>query len=95
MNNHPNTTTQIANYVGMAFGSWQAMCTDVLGMKPGAAKIVAKLLNIAQKNRRMDVAQEMLTTFNDVPDPVHKWCMAMTLKPKSNHHKGSVQKSQD
>ena len=32
---------------------------NVLGMKPAATKIVVKLLN------RIDIAQEMLTTFND------------------------------
>ena len=34
-------------------------------MKCAAAKIVSKLLNFEQKQRRMDMAQEMLTAFND------------------------------
>ena len=29
---------------------------------------VVKLLNFEQKERRMDIAQEMLTTFNNDPD---------------------------
>ena len=37
-------------------------------MKRAAAKIVAKWANFKQKQRRMDIAQEMLTTFNDDPD---------------------------
>ena len=37
--------------------------TDVLGMKHAA-----KLLILEPKQRCMDIAQEMLTTFNDDPD---------------------------
>ena len=37
-----------------------------------AANIVPKLLNFEQKQRRMDIAQEMLTTFNDVPNLLKK-----------------------
>ena len=40
----------------------------ILSMNRAAAKIVLKLLNFDQKQRRMDIAQEMLTTFNDNPD---------------------------
>ena len=41
-------------------------------MKHAAAKIVPKLLNFELKQRRMDIAQEMLTTFNDDPDLLKK-----------------------
>ena len=34
-------------------------------MKHAAAKIVPKLLNFEQKQRHMDIIQEMLTKFND------------------------------
>ena len=40
--------------------------------KTCAAKIVSKLLNFEQKQHRMDIAQEMLTTFNDYPDLLKK-----------------------
>ena len=33
---------------------------------------VPKLLNFEQKQRRMDIAQETLTTFNDDPDLLKK-----------------------
>ena len=49
----------------MTFGSCQAIFTDVLGMKRGAAKIVPKLQNFEQKQRRINIAQEMLAMFND------------------------------
>ena len=41
-------------------------------MNRTAAKIVPKLQNFKQKQRRMDIAQEMLTTFNDDPDLLKK-----------------------
>ena len=54
-----------AHDVGILFGSCQAIFVNVLGMKRAAAKIVPKLLNFEQKQRRMNIVQEMLTTFND------------------------------
>ena len=41
---------------------------DVQGIKRAAAKIVPKLLNFEQKQRRMDISQDMLTMLNDDPD---------------------------
>ena len=58
--------------VGILFGSWQAIFTDVLGIKRAAAKIFPKLLNFEQKQRRINIAQDMLTTFNDDPDLLKK-----------------------
>ena len=57
---------------GISFGSCQEIFTDVLGMKRAAPKIAPKLLNFEQKQHRMDIAQEMLTTFNDNPDLLKK-----------------------
>ena len=37
-------------------------------MERAAAKIVPKLLNFEQKQRRLDIQQEMLTTYNDYHD---------------------------
>ena len=36
------------------------------------AKIIPKLLNFKQKQRRMDIAQEMFTTVNEDPDLLKK-----------------------
>ena len=63
---------EVADYAGISFGSCQAIFTDVLGMKRAAAKIVKKLLNFEQNQRRMDIAHEMLTTFNEDPDLLKK-----------------------
>ena len=68
LDNRRITIREVADDVGILFGSCQAIFMDVLGMKCAAAKIVSKLLNFEQKQRRMDIAQEMLTTFNDDPD---------------------------
>ena len=65
MDNRRTTIREVANDVDISFGSCQAIFMDVLGMKRAATKIFPKLLNFEQKNRRMDVAQEMSTTFND------------------------------
>ena len=41
-------------------------------MKRAAAKIVPKLFNFEQKQRRIDIAQEILATFNNDPDLLKK-----------------------
>ena len=51
---------------------------------------VGKLLNFEQKQRRMDIAQEMLTTFKDDPDSLTKvitsdvsWVYGYGIEPKA------------
>ena len=66
--NPPITIREVVDDVAKTFDSCQAIFTDVLGMKRAAAKIVTKLLNFEEKQRRMYIAQKMLTTFNDVSD---------------------------
>ena len=46
--------------------------SDVLGMKRATAKIFPKLLNFKQKQRRMYLAQAILTTFSDDRDLLKK-----------------------
>ena len=56
---------------------------DVLAMKRAAVKIVSKLFNFEQKQRRMDFAQEMLTTFYNEPDLLqkgHNWWRIMGVR---------------
>ena len=68
LDNYRITIRKLADDVGISFGLCQAIFTNVLGMKRAAAEIVLKLQNFEQKQRRMDSAQEMLTTFNEDPD---------------------------
>ena len=63
MDNHGITIIEVADYVGISFGSCQEIFMDVLGMKHAAVKIVSKLLKFKQKLRRMDIAQEMLISL--------------------------------
>ena len=62
LDNRRNITREIADDVDISYSSGQAILTDVLGKKRSEAKIVLKLMN------RMDIVQEMLTTFNDDRD---------------------------
>ena len=68
LDNRRITIRVVADDVGISCGSCQVIFTDVLGIKRAAAKIVPKLLSFEQKQRRIDIVQEMLTTFNDDPD---------------------------
>ncbi|KAA1414164.1 helix-turn-helix domain-containing protein [Nocardioides humilatus] len=72
MGNRRITIREVADDVGISFGSCQAIFKDVLGMKRAAAKIVPKLLNCEQKQRRMDISQELLNIVNDDPDFLKK-----------------------
>ena len=65
MDNRRITVREVADDVGILFGSCQAILTDFVGIKSAAAKIVPKLINFEQKQGRMDIGQEMLTTFNE------------------------------
>ena len=49
---------------------------NFLGMKSADVRIVPKLLNFEPRQRRMDIAQEILNTFNDDTDLLkkgHNW----------------------
>ena len=50
----------------------QAIFTDVLGMKCAAEEILLKLRHFEQKRRSLEIAQEILTTFNNDPDLLKK-----------------------
>ena len=70
-------------------------------MKRAAAMIVSKLLNCEQKQRHMDIAQKMLTMFNDDQDLLKKvitgdesWVYGYNIETR-NHFNGSIQKCQD
>ena len=72
MDNRRITIREVADEVGISFGSCQAIFTDVLGMKRVAAKFVPKLLNFDQKQHRMNIAQELLNEVNDDPELIKR-----------------------
>ena len=49
LDNRRITFIEVADDIGISFGSCQAIFMDVLGMKRAALKIVPKLLNFKQK----------------------------------------------
>ena len=59
LDNRRITIREVADDVGITFGSCQAIFTDILSMKCAAAKIVPKLLSFEQKDlqRRSRFAQ--------------------------------------
>ena len=62
----------VADDVSLSFGSCQASFSNVLEMKRVAVKIGFKIAKFwAKKQRRMDIAQEMLT-FNDDSEVLKK-----------------------
>jgi len=68
LKNRRITIREIADDLNISFGSCQSILTDVLGMTRVSAKFVSKLLNFDQKQRRMNIAQDMLNDVNDDPD---------------------------
>ena len=62
----------VADDVGISFGSCHLIFTNILGMNHVTGKIVLKLQNFELKQRRLDIAQEMLTTFNNDSDFLKK-----------------------
>ncbi|XP_029665557.1 uncharacterized protein LOC115236955 [Formica exsecta] len=68
MDNRRITIREVADDVGISFGSCQVIFSDVLGLRRVAAKFVLKLLNFDQEQCRMDIAQELLNEVNDDPE---------------------------
>ena len=63
LGNRRITIREVADDVGISFGSCQAIFTDVLEMKCAAGNILPKLLNFEQKQCLLVIAQEILTKF--------------------------------
>ena len=56
LDNRRITIREVADAIGVSFGSCQAIFTAVLGMKREAAEIILKFLNFELKQRRMGIA---------------------------------------
>ena len=65
LDNRKTTIREGADKFGIQFSFSQAIFRHVLDMKRASAKIIPKLLNYEQKQYRIDIAQEILTTFID------------------------------
>ena len=58
---------EIAVLLGISYGSAEHILTDVLGLKRVASRLVPKKLNFIQKQRRVDVAKEMISNADSDP----------------------------
>ena len=65
LGNRRITIREVAEDVGISVGSCHEIFSDNLGMRRVSAKVVPKLFNFDQKNRRMSIAQELLNDVND------------------------------
>ena len=90
------TIREVADDVGISIGLCKAILADAFGMKRAAAKIIPKFLNFEQIKRRMYIAQEMLTMFNNDLDLLIKvitgdetWVYSYDIE-KPNYLNGSV-----
>ena len=59
LNNCRITIEEVADDAGISFGSYQAIFTDVLGIKRTAVKMIPKLLNFKQKQLRVDIDPDL------------------------------------
>lgn len=62
------TIREVAEEIGISYGTCEAIFADVLNMKQVAAKFVPKLLNFQQKQHRVTIAEQMLADVADDPD---------------------------
>jgi histone-lysine N-methyltransferase SETMAR len=63
------TVRELANEIGVSIGSVHSILTEELGMRRVSAKFVPKLLTMEQKQRRLEIAQDMLDNANSNPNP--------------------------
>ena len=59
------TVSEIASDLDISFGSAEAILTEDLGLRRVAAKFVPKLLTAEQKQRRVDISQDMLQSVDN------------------------------
>ena len=67
LKNHRVGIREVAKALNIFYGSTQHTVIHVLGMKRVVARLVPKDLNFLQKERRVEVAKEMLDNVTDGP----------------------------
>ena len=67
------TIREVVDDVDISFASCQAIFTNVLCMKYAVGVIVPKLLHFKRTQRRIYIAQKMLTTFDNDLDLLKKF----------------------
>ena len=79
MENHRIANREVANDVGISFGSCQAIISDVLDMRCVAGKICPEIVDVDQKQCRKDIAQKLLNEVSDNPELL-KRCLLYTSR---------------
>ena len=64
------TIRVVAEEAGILYGSFEAIFTDVLGMRQVAAKFVLKLLNFQQKLHHKEISEQMINEVSSDLTPV-------------------------
>ncbi|CAH2086179.1 unnamed protein product [Euphydryas editha] len=102
LTNRRITLSKVSEDLNISIGSFHSILTKNLGMSRVAAKFVPKLLNFAQKQHRINIAQEKLVSVRDdlnllqrVKIVTNHEFMLMTWKPKLNHPNGRGRMSRD
>lgn len=62
------TVREVAEDLNISIGSCHSILTNDLGMRRVAAKFVPKLLNVDQKQHRINIAKELLDSVRDDPN---------------------------
>lgn len=62
------TIREVAEEIGVSYGSCESIFTDVLGLTRVAAKFVPKLLNFQQRSYRQTIAENSLADVSDDPN---------------------------
>jgi hypothetical protein len=61
-----------AKVMGISFGSFQAILTDVYGMSNVSARWFSRLLTCDQKRTRLDISRYLLSRYEDIPDCIYR-----------------------
>ena len=72
LSNRRITIREVAEEIGISFGSCHAIFKDTLGLRRVAAKFVPKLLNFQQKLNRKNISEESLAAVNEDPNLIKR-----------------------
>lgn len=66
LQNRRLTIRDLADAVGISYGSVQIILKDVLGLKQVKSRLVPKMLNFFEKERRVSICKEMISDYESV-----------------------------
>lgn len=91
------TVSEMAEKWNISFGSFQRILIEKLHMRRVTAKFVPSLMTENQKQRRVQISEELFQMTNDdenflktIITAIKHECMSMTWEQRSNHHNGRL-----